>query len=809
MSYNIFYTEVDKNLKTELNARGQAGMRDRSNNALNFMLGKVANVEMTAYESSGSASDPIKTLGGSTVRGSRFQPNEFLSDRSYEQDDINFYKSQEDPAFKTAQQNEQNPRVGRAYTSTKTLTDNSRRVAPFISDVSVNIGDHSFGLLNKATVQIVIPNVERDLDEIESIFLRPGRYVSINIVHPESAIISRDEQDQGILLSGSAIPNDDKLKQLYPGIVTEKLEELKIKARRMNQFRFEGLVTTFNFSYDTDGTVNASLSLTGTSNVYTDLSMFTDATTTKQKADTPKNPIGADGKPIIIESQAADIGSNYTSQFYEQLYDAADQVIANSILTDASEEGLLDKDKVTRAREAQTSADLLLSLDIETTEKLPNSVLTKINFNNSQQNTTNATDHWVLKGEAFDSSARPENLNPPQPNTRFTTSVRDYRYITLAALISFINDRVITVKAKEGEAPPLIVCSDQICTSNYHEQLVSANPEEILLLPKDPSIGGDMNSYGVLKWYKNIIQQGNNITKEWPGIYSTHATSNNEERTLIYPSRILINLSVINEIVTSLSSKGRESYDIKNFLANVSAKIKSNTGGAIDMKLVSHPVLQSQLLFTDVKNIQPVVDPNKQQETVEPYSVPMFANHPNGTICHSFNFNASLPENAKNLAYVLNSSDDVSESDIAPFLNFMYTAGSRDASKVNDFLERYEKKHLEKLEALVSAKMNYGQDPTSEEAVLQLKKSLYEYLKFPKNKILDSQQVTAPVFPFETEFTIDGINGLRYGDVLTFKALPERYKVNTVFSIIGINHNVTTAGFWTTTVKCIMRPNIQ
>ena len=243
--------------------------------------------------------------------------------------------------------------------------------------------------------------------------------------------------------------------------------------------------------------------------------------------------------------------------------------------------------------------------------------------------------------------------------------------------------------------------------------------------------------------------------------------------------------------------------------ANVSAKIKSNTGGAIDLKLVTHPTLQSQLLFTDVKNIQPVIDPNRQEETVEPFSVPMFANHPNGTICHSFNFNASLPENAKNLAYVLNSSDEVSESDIAPFLNFMYTAGSRDVSKINNFLERYEEKHLQKLEALESSKQNFGKDPTADEAVLQLRKSLYEYMKFPKDKILDSQQISAPVFPFEAEFTIDGINGLRYGDVVEFTALPVRYRINTVFSIIGINHNVTTGGFWTTTVKCIMRPNIQ
>ena len=69
--------------------------------------------------------------------------------------------------------------------------------------------------------------------------------------------------------------------------------------------------------------------------------------------------------------------------------------------------------------------------------------------------------------------------------------------------------------------------------------------------------------------------------------------------------------------------------------------------------------------------------------------------------------------------------------------------------------------------------------------------------------------MTAPIFPFTAEFTIDGINGLRYGDVVTFEALPYRYRVNTVFSIIGITHSVDSNGLWTTQAKCIMRPSLE
>ena len=113
MSYNIFYTEVDKNLQTELNARGRAGMFDRSNKSLDYMLGKVANVKLTAYESSGSTSAIVYELGGAEVRGSRYQPNTFLSDPSYTQDQLLY-----DDA-------------GSAYTKENTIQDVSRRVGKY------------------------------------------------------------------------------------------------------------------------------------------------------------------------------------------------------------------------------------------------------------------------------------------------------------------------------------------------------------------------------------------------------------------------------------------------------------------------------------------------------------------------------------------------------------------------------------------------------------------------------------------------------------------------------------------------------
>ena len=57
---NIFYSNVDRNLILELNARGLAGKTDRSTSALNFMLGKIANARVTAYSGSSSQTNTIR-----------------------------------------------------------------------------------------------------------------------------------------------------------------------------------------------------------------------------------------------------------------------------------------------------------------------------------------------------------------------------------------------------------------------------------------------------------------------------------------------------------------------------------------------------------------------------------------------------------------------------------------------------------------------------------------------------------------------------------------------------------------------------
>ena len=126
----------------------------------------------------------------------------------------------------------------------------------------MTIGDNSQGTLNKAEIQILIPNADVDLDEIEKIYFRPGRLIQLRIVHPESAVITKQR-----LTSENVLPSLAQLKKQNPNMQLETLNKI-------NETHFEGVITSFEFSYEQDASVSATIFTTGISNVYTDLSML-------------------------------------------------------------------------------------------------------------------------------------------------------------------------------------------------------------------------------------------------------------------------------------------------------------------------------------------------------------------------------------------------------------------------------------------------------------------------------------------------------------------------------------------------------
>lgn len=319
------------------------------------------------------------------------------------------------------------------------------------------------------------------------------------------------------------------------------------------------------------------------------------------------------------------------------------------------------------------------------------------------------------------------------------------------------------------------------CPCVYYSELVSLNPFRVLLWEGDSTT--KTCTYGSLRIFDKLLE-GRPFSKN--GKSSA--------------KQIYIELNVIKNLFATKTTDNK-SYAIKDFLSDISNEISSATAGAIKMALLIHPEDQNVLVYYDTNFNGTALSKN----AVTPYPVPTYANDTLGTIVRAdgFKITSQLPKDLSALAYTL-SNANISDSAIAPHIQYTYA----DETTKERLRTEFTKNHNSALEELIKAKQEYGLDFYNSTKLSQLNKALVNYLKYPYSDIETANAEQGPVFPLDITFIIDGINGLKYCDILEFPALPTRYSRNAVFYITNVSHDVDSAGEWKTTVTCRMRPKI-
>jgi hypothetical protein len=371
------------------------------------------------------------------------------------------------------------------------------------------------------------------------------------------------------------------------------------------------------------------------------------------------------------------------------------------------------------------------------------------------------------------------------------------RLITVGLLIDRLNEYIgKQITNNTTTKNPLLFCNDQLCFSNYYEHLVSANPARILLWP------GTNDSINTDKYTDDPtdVESGKlvypEIKAETPGYYSQEEETNS---LVGHPSRIYINMQVINEIVNRLTDAATEQnpFTVKKFLKEVSFEIGKHTGFAIYLALIQHPELPNALLYYDTNYLG-----NLEQDAT--FTIPVFSREGQGTIVRDFKLDLELPAAYKTTLLGFGGLK-------APTKNTSYNPwlfSDTDEARTKSAAE-YKTFYTENLNELNKSKLQVGQklDDTIRQNSLQ--KSLVGYIAYPTSDITETTRFQRPIWPLNLEFTIDGINGFKYGDVLFFAGLPERYNDQFVFCIKKIKHTISDAGEWTTTISCWSRTRIQ
>ena len=762
MAGNIFYSQVKERIQRETLARARAGHSDRSTKALNFTLGRVGNARAIALH--GQILDPAEIrdlkkediagiLGGTTVRTGKFlpggsepgfltpDPEMYVKEHNWEQE--HYFV---DP----------NGNVSPTYVAHGESENRAKRTPPFITSATVTIGDNATGTLNKASIGVVIPNVTRDLDGMEMVWFRPGREVVLQIEYPKSALLT--EQDP------AAVVEEYHNFGLFPPKVTgaeEKSQDeaaLRLDPDYPRQFDFHGTITSFEYNYQSNGTIEATISLVGASQLLTDMTLVMSG-----------NESVSYDEQQVDQQDAANINPDTFFQTLSKRYDYW--------------------------YEQQTT--------------IPNEADREPGWD----------DIYIVMG--FNSNF-PSHVAAGAPWTRTVNGQNVdtfHRYISLACLLNNLNYEIKEKFFGGGNYdndsmetwPPDIICTsgDDLCQSNYYEHICSAEPKRILLFSENDNT----NTYGIGSNGKPFIWMDRHL--DVVGNVSLFNKGNIAEPTA-YPSAIFIELNVIKEILDSLNTvqspkqeamtsmlateaTQKGAFRVKDFLIGVSKEISKQTAGAVNMNLIIHPDYPNVLLYYD-SNFTGLGKHN-----VTPFKIPMWANSPNGSIVTDFKFAAKIPDSIKSLAFVLNKGGEaLSESNMAPYMNFMYSEGD----KKQNIIDQYVKLHEDAVEKLEVAKQKFADNPASEEGIRQLRLALQKYLQYPTKTHGLSNKINAPIWPYTISVTLPGINGFRYGDVVTFPGLPTRYYEFGVFNILQITHTIDSSGNWTTKLDCTFRSNI-
>ena len=693
----IFNSAVDGNLQSELTNRALAGKVTRTTQDIAYMVEKIANVTLIPYKTPNATTrEVIKKgiLGGVNVRGKNYKPAGILD-----------------------------PQSNREY-----------RTPPVITSAEIAIGDHSMGLLNTATINLLIPNPNTDLNLIEAIYFRPGRSVELIIEHPDSAIAGINSE-----LTEIVTPSLNKIEESIP--VLRRPDNFNEKYRTLNKVTFEGLITSFTFDYNSDLSVNATLSMRGTSNVYTEISLIiNDQKVEKKKATDPEKP-------------AADV----------KITEEPDTFYTNLLA------------------EFQTLQAEKIEKEIKPTLKIPEAKAPEyqgvIRYPKPIQN--------------FNSAFGVFGVPNPQVGLQ--------RYITMGWLIEYINQTIMS-KLTAGSPPAIptayIVFNEQVTKSRWYNPVAFVSPDPLALFYSNKT-----NRTYVRENEKPLI---------WFETLSLDEIQFANGSESYITSSILINLEVIKNIHDALLKNKK--FTVNNLLSELSNLIKSMSGESISLKLITHPENQKCLLWYD------------ENYVAKPFPIPMAANDVGVSLVRDFSFSAKLTDSAAHLSYALNQDlSSLTESEIAPFLAYMYAYNENPEfaeiepefgnaiTKVTGAAveSEYSKNHTKYLNELALAISTFAGDITNVDKQNKLQNSLSSYIKYPTPGLKDAAILSAPVFPFDTEFTIDGVNGFKYGDNIAFPVLPVRYTSQTTFMVINVTHTVSAEGVWTTTIRSVMRPKFS
>jgi len=377
----------------------------------------------------------------------------------------------------------------------------------------------------------------------------------------------------------------------------------------------------------------------------------------------------------------------------------------------------------------------------------------------------------------------PEQEEPTGDEESNVESSKIY-YLTLNSLIEYFNERVLT-QIERYEKQNIRFSSDlriqnpeeftAQSKSAFYKEVVSSEPENILFSNQLNSKYGD-TSYEV----KGV---------EWKFDEST-----------VNLGEILISTDLIVDTFDKLSKENEDEpaqKSISAFLSELLTKISYVSGGIYQLTVVIDE--PPKFIANKSENLGTrlvVVDTNYTSKSkIKPY---LFTRTINRSLIKDMSMSSKLPNEAAVQMYSGGKTG--------------MTAGRGgnakriiDGSPADDDVKVNEPDEATKaLEQLSESKKSMGQQGSTFNTRSNLRSALTKFKANPPDYIKDSGGwIDKTLYPISLSLKIDGIGGLRFGNVITTDWLPDKYKTEgneIVFVITKVDHTISN-NQWETSIE--------
>lgn len=369
-------------------------------------------------------------------------------------------------------------------------------------------------------------------------------------------------------------------------------------------------------------------------------------------------------------------------------------------------------------------------------------------------------------------------------------------YIELYGLINLINDNLL------NDSPVKLTIN---AISYYDRYIKSADPSVIVFPDKYMGKYSDKFTYEINSNFK---------LEEPPMVYK-----NPEKEMTVDIGKVLISVNLINRIIDDNNfNNGSKGLLLKPFLDKIFSIIKDNSGGYYNLILMTtvNDANVEDLVIVEVNYLSIPPDVNYDDKILT------FAPFTKNSIVKSYSLSAALPDTMATAMY-LNNSSDINEkvknlflgNDISPDQNSVdneeinYDSINKQLN-TNNFSQIFTNSLLElsvntktfetfKLVDNIEKAANnvaISQDATS---VQSLKTALFTYV----NKNEDSPMSNTILLPLTLSLSIEGINGLKFGNIITSTYLPTKYikhKNKIIFIITKLTDSISDND-WTTDIE--------